>query len=127
MKIFTLTLTLIILSGSIYAHQPKLINYSPSKSVPHQVVYPEISKAYYSKLTGEAHYYKINSKKEFLFYAGILSPKINDTYKWLSIDVIDENNSAVGKSYSTSVFGVRKRTFGARGQLNCFNCFGPSC
>ena len=34
---------------TIFAHQPKLINYSPSFDNPHEVVYPEISKAYYSK------------------------------------------------------------------------------
>ncbi len=93
MKIFFLFI--IIFSSSLFAHQPKLINYSPSMNNPHQVVYPEISKAYYSKLTGNAHYYRIDSKNEFLFYAGILSPKINETYKWLSIDVIDENNNVI--------------------------------
>ena len=77
------------------AHQPKLIKYSPSLESPHEVIHPEISKAYYGKLTGEAHYYRIKSKKDFLFYTGILSPKINDNYKWLSLDVIDENNEII--------------------------------
>ena len=76
-------------------HQPKLIGYSPSQENPHHVVYPEISKAYYGELTGQAHYYKISIDEEFLFYTGILSPKVSDNYKWLSIDVIDENNNVI--------------------------------
>tara|TARA_B100000029_G_scaffold172996_1_gene169454 strand:- start:1147 stop:1839 length:693 start_codon:yes stop_codon:yes gene_type:complete len=88
-------LIVFLLSSSLYAHQPKLINYSPSKQTPHEVVYPEISKAYYSKLTGQPHYYLIQSNKEFLFYAGILSPKISDKYQWLSIDVLDENDDVI--------------------------------
>tara|TARA_B100000614_G_scaffold253541_1_gene267588 strand:+ start:85 stop:765 length:681 start_codon:yes stop_codon:yes gene_type:complete len=83
---------------SIFAHQPKLINYSPSFDYPHEVIYPEISKAYYSKLEGEPHYYKINSESDFLFYTGILSPKINENYKWLSLEVLDENKVVIYKA-----------------------------
>ncbi len=93
MKIFILIFLFYPLS--IFAHQPKLINYSPSFDNPHEVIYPEISKAYYSKLEGEPHYYKINSESDFLFYTGILSPKINENYKWLSIEVLNENNEVI--------------------------------
>ena len=82
-------------SFSALAHQPKLINYSPSLNNPYQVVEPEISKAFYSELKGNAHYYKITSNKEFLFYAGILSPKVNDSYKWLSLDVLDKYENTI--------------------------------
>ena len=82
----------------VNAHQPKLINYSPTLDLPHKVNNPEISKAYYGKLTGKAHFYKIESKKDFLFYTGILSPKINENYKWFSIDVLDENNNIIYKA-----------------------------
>ena len=96
MKIFILII--IFYPLSILAHQPKLINYSPSIDNPHQVVYPEISKAYYSKLEGEPHYYKIESDRDFLFYTGILSPKVNDDYKWLSLEVLDENKEVINKA-----------------------------
>ena len=96
MKIFIFLLVFYPLS--IFAHQPKLINYSPSFDNPHEVVYPEISKAYYSKLEGEPHYYKINSDSDFLFYTGILSPKVNDNYKWLSLEVLDENKKVIYKA-----------------------------
>jgi len=92
---FLLIFFLIFVSSSLYAHQPKLINYSPSQDNPHQVIFPEISKAYYGNLSGTPHYYKINSDKDFLFYVGILSPKISNTYKWFSIDIIDSNNKVI--------------------------------
>ena len=75
-----LILLLVFYPLSIFAHQPKLINYSPSFDNPHKVVSPEISKAYYSKLEGEPHYYKIESDRDFLFYPGILRPKVIDNY-----------------------------------------------
>ena len=92
---FFLSLFLVIISTIAFAHQPKLIKYSPSKQNPHEVINPEISKAYYAKLNGEAHYYRIKSENDFLFYAGILSPKINDNYIWLSLEVLDENNRII--------------------------------
>ena len=93
-----LIIILFLLCKPIFAHQPKLINYSPSFDNPHEVIYPEISKAYYSKLEGEPHYYKINSESDFLFYTGILSPKINENYKWLSLEVLDENKVVIYKA-----------------------------
>ena len=96
MKIFILLLVFYPLS--VFAHQPKLINYSPSFDNPHEVIYPEISKAYYSKLEGEPHYYKINSDTDFLFYTGILSPKVNEDYKWLSLEVLNENKDVIYKA-----------------------------
>ena len=93
---------LVFVSQSLLAHQPKLINYSPSIDNPHEVIDPEISKAYYSKLTGEPHYYQIKSDKKFLFYTGILSPKVSDTYQWLSLDVIDENNNIIYQADGSS-------------------------
>ena len=91
-------LLIILLSMSFtyaIAHQPKLIKYSPSSNKPHDVIEPEISKAYYGKLIGEPHYYKIESNIEFSFYAGITIPKINDNVKWISLEVLDENNNSI--------------------------------
>ena len=90
-----LIIILIFYPLTIFAHQPKLIKDSLSLEKPHRVISPEISKAYYAKLDGEPHYYKIQSEKEFLFYAGILSPKINEIYQWISIEVLDENKNII--------------------------------
>ena len=94
MKII-ISLFLILVSVKALAHQPKLIKYSPTKENPHEVINPEISKAYYAKLKGEPHYYRIKSDKDFLFYTSILSPKVSDNYVWLSLEVFDENNNIV--------------------------------
>jgi len=102
MRLFLL-LILSLITFNSYAHQPKLINYSPTINNPHEIIYPEISKAYYGKLNGEPHYYKIESKSKFSFYAGISTPKVNDDYTWISIEVLDQNNNVIflgdGKKY----------------------------
>ena len=81
----------------LQAHQPKLINYSPTIDNPHVVIFPEISKAYYSKLTGQPHYYIINSEDDFLFYTSILSPKINEEPSRFSLEVLDGDQNIVYK------------------------------
>ena len=58
-----------------FAHQPKLIKYSPSSNEPHDVIEPEISKAYYGKLNGEPHFYKIESDSEFHYKLELLFQK----------------------------------------------------
>ena len=63
-----ISIFLILVSLKAFAHQPKLIKYNPTKEIPHEVINPEISKAYYGKLNGEPHYYRIKSEKDFLFY-----------------------------------------------------------
>ena len=95
---YRLIFLLIFISCTLEAHQPKLVYQSPTKENPFIVNDPEISKAFYGQLKGEPHYFKINSDTQFLFYAGILSPKVNDTYQSLSLDVIDENNTILFQS-----------------------------
>tara|TARA_B100000029_G_scaffold320840_1_gene313232 strand:+ start:332 stop:1015 length:684 start_codon:yes stop_codon:yes gene_type:complete len=102
MRIFFITILIFFFSKAL-AHQPKLINYSPLINNPHKVTFPEISKAYYGKLKGEPHYYIIESETKFSFYAGITIPKVNDSYTWISIEVLDLNNNILfsgdGKNY----------------------------
>ena len=92
------TIVIFFFSLNAHAHQPKLITHSSSFDKPHEVIFPEISKAHYGKLDGEPHYYIIKSDKEFLFYTGILSPKRNENYTWLSIDIINENKEIIFKA-----------------------------
>ena len=105
MKKFVLLIIFFSISFSYaLAHQPKLIKYSPTSNEPHDVVEPEISKAYYGKLTGEPHYYIIKNDVEFSFYAGITIPKIDDNIKWISLEVLDQNNNSIffedGRNYN---------------------------
>ena len=103
-KIVLLIILFLISFTYAFAHQPKLIKYSPNSNKPHEVIEPEISKAYYGKLIGEPHYYKIESDVEFSFYAGITIPKIDDNVKWISLEVFDQNNNSIyyedGKEYN---------------------------
>ena len=96
--ILRLFLFFFIFSCNLEAHQPKLIYNSPTKENPFIITDPEISKAFYGKLSGAPHYFKIESDKEFLFYSGILSPKVDNNYKWLSIDVYNQENSLLFKA-----------------------------
>ena len=75
-------LTLLFLSTIIsqaFAHKPVLnesSTYPPD--APYEIEEPEISKAIYSTLTGDPHYYRIQSDIDFDFYAGILAAKIGE-------------------------------------------------
>jgi len=60
-----------------YAHKPVLNESSTYPAdAPYEIEEPEISKAIYSTLTGDPHYYRIQSAIDFDFYAGILAAKI---------------------------------------------------
>ena len=72
---FIIYLFLVLISFKALAHQPKLIKYNPTKEEPHEVINPEISKAYYSKLNGQPHYYKVKSDKEFFFLYKYINSK----------------------------------------------------
>ena len=89
---------LFLLSMPLHAHQPKLINNSPTIDNPQKVVFPEISKAYYSQLRGQPHYYIIKSEDDFLFYTSILSPKIGEDYTWFSLEVLDGDQNLIYKA-----------------------------
>jgi len=56
-------------AGPALAHQPVVVDSDTT-----EVVDPEISKAYYGVLSGEAHTYVITSDIEFDLYVGILVP-----------------------------------------------------
>ena len=91
MKILiTFIIALFFYNNSIIAHQPKLIKYSPDENNPYIISDPEISKAFYGKLNGQSHWYKIDSNKSFLFYAGILTPE-NKEFNYVSIKVLNQN------------------------------------
>ena len=74
-----LSFTLILASWSVDAHQPVLNSESRNNAKsPYIIEEPEISKAIFSELKGEPHYYRIDSDSRFEFYAGITVPKIDD-------------------------------------------------
>ena len=77
-KCITSFLLLLLLTHA-YAHKPilnKNSTYPPD--APYEIEDPEISKAIYSTLSGNPHYYRIQSDVNFDFYAGILAAKIGE-------------------------------------------------
>ena len=70
---------LLLLFTHAYAHKPVLNkNSTYPPDAPYEIENPEISKAIYSTLSGNPHYYRIQSDVNFDFYAGILAAKIGE-------------------------------------------------
>ena len=92
-KILTFVALLIFSSYSI-AHKPVMNeNSSYPADAPYEIEEPEISKAIYSTLTGEHHFYRIESETDFNFYAGILAAKIGECAleEKFSFEVLDSD------------------------------------
>ena len=95
MKYLTVLLLIAFPIFNLSAHQPALNEEntnSPSKA--YLIEKPEISKAIYGTLEGDAHYYSIKSEIDFNFYVGITTPKIDscDTFNKFSVDVVNVSN-----------------------------------
>lgn len=92
-KLISLTLlALFVLAPSFaLAHQPRIVE-SRQTTVPD----PEISKAYYGKLTGEPDVYVINASEAFDLYVNVLVPDIAGQKKDVSAVVLkDEKEIAL--------------------------------
>lgn len=73
--IIFLSIALFSLSGwSASAHRPVIVKDEASIQNPLLVKEPEISFAYYGRLEGEPHYFKIQSSETFNLYVNILVP-----------------------------------------------------
>ena len=95
MKYLTVLLLIAFPVFNLSAHQPALNEgntNSPSKA--YLIEKPEVSKAIYGTLEGDAHYYSIKSEIDFNFYVGITTPKIDscDTFDKFSVNVINVSN-----------------------------------
>ena len=73
-----LSFTVMLASWSVDGHQPVLNSESRTAKSPYIIEEPEISKAIFSELMGESHYYRIESDSRFEFYVGITVPKIDN-------------------------------------------------
>ena len=92
MKQLIITFLFIFSFTQSYAHKPVLNeNSTYPADAPYEIEEPEISKAIYSTLTGDPHYYRIQSDVDFDFYAGILAAKIGecDLERKFSFEVLD--------------------------------------
>jgi hypothetical protein len=83
-------LVLLLVVSSAYAHQPRIV---PDNSLENPVIVlePEISKAYYGELTGEPHYFLIESGEPFSLYLNILAPDLPDSRTDFIVEVIQDS------------------------------------
>lgn len=70
------------------AHQPRIV-----ESEETIVTNPEISKAYYGKLTGDPHVYRISAKEPFILYVNVLVPDIAEQKKDVSAAIIKDGDT----------------------------------
>ena len=92
MKPLIISFLFLSLFTQVYAHKPVLNeNSTYPPEAPYEIEEPEISKAIYSTLTGDPHYYRIQSDIDFDFYAGILAAKIGECAldRKFSFEVLD--------------------------------------
>ncbi len=80
-------IAMLFMATTAFAHQPRL-----NQSIETQVPDPEISKAYYGKLTGDPHIYRIFSDRPLDLYVGILVPDIVGQKKDVSASIIENGN-----------------------------------
>tara|TARA_B110000008_G_C16863392_1_gene521695 strand:+ start:218 stop:790 length:573 start_codon:yes stop_codon:yes gene_type:complete len=94
MKPLVISIFFLSLFTQAIAHKPILIESStyPVDS-PYEIEEPEISKTFFATLSGDPHYYLINSKVDFDFYAGVIVPMVGECIldKKISFEVLDSN------------------------------------
>jgi len=92
-KFLLLIIVFLLVIILVSAHQPRLVyDLENSQDNPIIVKDPEVSKAYYGELKGQADYYLIKSEEEFNLYLSILSPDLEDSKTDFNVEVILGNN-----------------------------------
>lgn len=79
----------LLVPAFVFAHQPRIVETRLTT-----VSEPEVSKAYYAKLTGEPDVYVIESSKPFDLYVGVLVPDIAGQKKDVSAAIIKNGDTA---------------------------------
>lgn len=72
-NIFLFSFLFLLVPSFALAHQPRIV--TETKTI---ITDPEISKAYYGQLNGDAHIYKISAKKPFELYINLLVPDVKN-------------------------------------------------
>ena len=86
--IFLILVFFLILVGwplSVLAHQPRIVE---TENI--NVSRPEISKAYYGKLSEKPHIYIINTSSDINLYANILVPFIEGPGKNVTVEIFKD-------------------------------------
>ena len=83
-----------VITSPAYAHQPRIAFGSRHPFMnPIIIKNPEISKAYYGDLAGEADYYRIDSPAPYHLYLNILVPDRRDSRLDMRVDVVSDNKT----------------------------------
>jgi hypothetical protein len=114
-----LTFLMIAFPNALSAHSPVLNigEVEMSRSEPYLIEEPEHSKAIFSELSGNAHYYRIDSAEPFDFYIGITAPKLDecDLGQTYSFDVLDEDYKRIdGRDGSKFLWSEWYEEFGKK-------------
>ena len=72
---------------------------------PYIIEEPEHSKAIFSELEGEPHYYQIVSPTPFKFYAGVTAPKLEtcDLIQTFDLQILDASRNQIDERSGSSV------------------------
>ncbi|MFA6384895.1 MAG: hypothetical protein WCY10_05965 [Candidatus Omnitrophota bacterium] len=92
-----------LVSNSAYAYQPRAVFSAKHPfSNPVVIINPEVSKIYYGQLTGDADYYRIDSRRHYQLYLNIMVPDRKISRLDMTVDVIADNKALLrlkGKGY----------------------------
>ena len=98
---------LLVAASPILAHSPVINDGDEPMTVdaPYIIEEPEHSKAIFSELEGEPHYYQIVSPTPFKFYAGVTAPKLEtcDLSQTFDLQILDANRNQIDERNGNSV------------------------
>ncbi|HBM45978.1 MAG: hypothetical protein UT05_C0001G0045 [Parcubacteria group bacterium GW2011_GWF2_38_76] len=89
-KIITAIFTIVFVALTplfTFAHQPRIVS-----DINTTVTEPEISQAFYGKLEGLPHFFKINSEEDFNLYVNILTPDIEGQKNDVSAIIVKDGD-----------------------------------
>jgi hypothetical protein len=93
---FVFMIMLVLSIGIVLGHQPRLVyNENLGLNNARMIENPEVSQAFYGNLKGSEEYFLIDSEKKFDFYAGILSPDIENARKDFKVQIYFNNKSII--------------------------------
>jgi hypothetical protein len=107
-RVLFFLLLMLVSADAAHAHQPR-IAFGARHSFFNPIVIekPEISKAYYGELAGNADYYRIDSGSPYQLYLNILVPDRRDSRLDMHVDVVSDNKTLLkltGKGFHWTRF-----------------------
>ena len=89
----------LVVASPVLAHSPVINDRAEPMTVesPYIIENPEHSKAIFSELDGDPHYYQILSPTPFKFYAGLTAPKLEtcDLSQTFDLEILDYNRNQI--------------------------------